>query len=120
MKRSTRVRGYDVMNVWSTSTSFLGYAYYPTDDKHRLATDGIVIQYGSVPGGPIENYNEGKTLTHEAGHWFGLAHTFQGGCTPTNDGVNDTPAQSSPASGCPEGRDSCDLPGLDPIRNYMD
>jgi hypothetical protein len=26
----------------------------------------------------------------------------------------------SPTSGCPEGRDSCPSPGLDPIHNYMD
>ena len=38
----------------------------------------------------------------------------------TNDLVADTPAQSSPTSGCPEGRDSCALPDIDPIHNYMD
>ena len=32
----------------------------------------------------------------------------------------DTPAQASGSEGCPVGRDSCSLRGLDPIHNYMD
>ena len=32
----------------------------------------------------------------------------------------DTPAQSGPTTGCPEGQDTCPAPGLDPIHNYMD
>ena len=32
----------------------------------------------------------------------------------------DTPAQASPTNGCPEGKDTCPAPGVDPIHNYMD
>ncbi len=116
----TRQGGADALNIWLVDFKYLGIATFPWDYARQPGIDGIRVNYGSLPGGPIRNYNKGETATHEAGHWFGLYHTFQGGCTEPNDEVSDTPAQSSPTSGCPAGRDSCPLPGLDPIHNYMD
>lgn len=77
------------------------------------------------------SYGLGRTATHEAGHYFGLYHTFQGGC---NDGdssppgpitVNDTPPQQSSTGGCPNvtscatGPTSCGG-AYTPFYNYMD
>lgn len=119
-RSQTRKGGADALNIWLVDFNYLGIATFPWDYPRNGKVDGIRVHWDSLPGGSIANYNLGETATHEAGHWLGLYHTFQGGCTATNDEVADTPAQSSSTSGCPEGRDSCDLPGLDPIHNYMD
>ena len=119
-RKKTRKGGAGALNMWLVDFDYLGIATFPWDYARNPGVDGIRVNYRSLPGGEAANYDLGQTATHEAGHWFGLFHTFQGGCTTTNDEVADTPAQSSATSGCPEGRDSCDLPGLDPVRNFMD
>jgi hypothetical protein len=119
-RAATRQGGADTLNIWLVDFKLLGIATFPWDYVTAPEIDGVRVHYGSLPGGPITNFNLGKTASHEVGHWLGLYHTFQGGCTELNDQVTDTPAQAGPTSGCPEGRDSCELPGLDPIHNYMD
>ena len=120
-RKATRQGGANALNMWLVDFKYLGIATFPWDYARNPGVDGIRVNVGSLPGGPIANYDEGKTATHEAGHWFGLYHTFQGGCTATNDEVADTPAMSEPTSGCPAGKDTCvDNAGPDPIHNYMD
>ncbi|HRP54301.1 MAG TPA: M43 family zinc metalloprotease, partial [Fluviicola sp.] len=124
------------MNIWlcNISGGILGYAQFPQSPLGGMgcatpaaATDGVVFLYNSIGKSSVTGfpgpYNEGRTATHEIGHWLGLRHIWgDGGCT-VDDYCNDTPVAAAANYGCPSGTNSCTAApdqGLDMIENYMD
>jgi len=115
------------MNVWvvrsinlNGQTNVLGYAYFPFPNQ-SFVVDGIVIRHDQM--GEIGTaVAGGRTLVHEAGHYFALQHTFNEGCF-VGDNCADTPPVAEANFGCPLNSNSCsnDIPDLpDQIENYMD
>ncbi|WP_228852723.1 M43 family zinc metalloprotease [Aegicerativicinus sediminis] len=117
------------LNIWTVKFSNvdnLGFSQYPGGNPE---TDGVVINYlnfGSDDDPNVtleEPYHLGRTTTHEVGHFFGLYHIWEGkNCNGTNDGIDDTPPQSTETFGCPDPvPDSCpDDEFPDMIENYLD
>ena len=113
----------------------LGYSLFPWQRRTHKTLDGVTISEVSLPGGKAVGYNLGDTVIHETGHWMGLLHTFEGGCSD-GDGVFDTPAEASASYQCLEGRNTCPVvfdpvanayvavddgpANVDPIHNFMD
>jgi hypothetical protein len=122
-RQAKRALAVDVphrLNIYSCKPGALGWAVFPQSLREDNPQHGIVIHYGSVPGGYLSAYNLGGTADHEVGHYLGLYHTFQGGCGPPNDYVDDTPFEMTANFGCPASRNTCADSGDDPIHNYMD
>ncbi|WP_310556105.1 PKD domain-containing protein [Flavobacterium sp.] len=116
------------------SSSVQGFSTFPNTTS---IFDGIVMKYTAFGDfntcgcNTLDPFSSsGKILAHEVGHYFGLYHTFEGGCSGANlatcstsgDLVCDTPPVIQPNRGCPIGIDTCSdyLNRPDDINNYMD
>lgn len=113
------------LNVWicDLSGSTLGYATFPDDGVKD--EQGVAVDYASLPGGAATGFNQGKTLTHEIGHYFDLYHIWgddNGACTGT-DNIDDTPNQSNSTTtfqtGMVTDRCTSTAPGI-MYQNFMD
>lgn len=112
------------LNMWSCNMGggILGYAQFPGGSA---SSDGVVILYSafgtSQAGASEKNYNEGRTATHEIGHWLGLRHIW-GDRRCGNDYVDDTPLHDAANYQCPGAghRSLCTGAPLEQYMNYMD
>ena len=125
----------DYLNFWvcDLGSSLLGYATPPGGNPSQ---DGVVCGYQFVGKPPANTFNgpfnKGRTATHEVGHYLGLAHTFQSGCSGTSpsncatsgDDICDTPPTANSNYGCPSmTQNTCTETPVDQNdqhMNYMD
>ncbi|MCB0396715.1 MAG: T9SS type A sorting domain-containing protein [Flavobacteriales bacterium] len=138
------VANYDnsrYLNIWvvdairpagAIAGTVMGYAKFPNNATPGQF-DGIVIRSdvfldNTVNGNNFQpswpQYQAGKILVHEAGHYLNLYHTFQStsSCGDPNDAthgdrVDDTPVTTEPARGCNAANSTCS--GVQ-IENHMD
>lgn len=125
------------LNMWSvsfTDTTLLGYAQFPNASGLQglnasggsANTDGVVANYSTFGCAAYNDgsfilvapYNQGRTMTHEVGHWLGLRHIWGDGSCAT-DYCADTPIHHTSNGGCPVVQ-NCSNNGNEMVQNYMD
>jgi len=130
----------EVLNIWvvDLQSGFLGAASFPWSEAvggldsisimaatFPLGIQGLAIDYRAFGAGQEydldERFNEGKTATHELGHFLGLHHPWGllQDCI-NDDFCDDTPEQSDFYFRCPGPTESSCSPGeiLD-LSNFM-
>ncbi len=114
------------LNIWVVNKSgAAGYSAYPWSGS--AATDGVIVGYNYV--GKVGtftnnwNYQKGRTVVHEVGHWLGLVHIW-GDATCGSDLVADTPTHEKANGSCPAfphvSMCAGSAPNGDMFMNYMD
>jgi PKD repeat protein len=117
------------LNIWVCSVVASGaaaYAYYPGSAPSQNA-EGIVSRsdYVGTIGSSSGGYRA-RTMTHEIGHYFNLAHTWGNSNTPglasncnIDDGVTDTPVcRGVTGTSCNLNQVSCS--DTDNVENHME
>ena len=109
------------LNIFVRNIGALGFSPRPgRGDGDGVTVDNNAFGAGAGCAGvsPSAPYDGGRTLTHEVGHYFSLDHIWGGGCS-NDDGIADTPDQSTSNGGCP-GASASSCGSLDLHMNYMD
>ena len=118
------------LNIWVVRTmenGVAGYAYYPSSvEGTGFWRDGIIIRHNYI--GDIGTGTPGlsRALTHEVGHWLGLAHPWGSTNDPgllsncsIDDGIADTPNTIGWTT-CNLNGMSCETDELDNVQNFME
>jgi PKD repeat protein len=131
-------------NMWVVNTinkgpgvGVAGYAQFPffAGGFNSASTDGIMVihnEFGNIGTSSPGQTPNVTTSTHEAGHWLGLYHPFQGdSCDNEGDGIAETPTTYFVASTTEPLRNRCNIPNFnscatdnpdlpDQYENFMD
>jgi len=119
------------LNIWvvkSMRDGVAGYAFYPSDvDGSSFFRDGIIILNQYIGNSGTSNDNNSRALTHEIGHYLGLAHPWGSTNDPGvscdgDDYIEDTP-KTKGYDFCPATLTEATIctPGVvENYQNYMD
>ncbi|GKY90429.1 hypothetical protein MPSEU_000016700 [Mayamaea pseudoterrestris] len=120
MKQTLKVAGKNVLNIYicdSSTSDSRSWSSYPLQSGDVY--DGVVIRNTALVPALDKKETAIQNIVHETGHFLGLLHTFEGGCSPkvwnlklgeddtpvimhlSGDDVADTPAHSGPTNALP-------------------
>ncbi len=115
------------LNVWvvnSMENGVAGYAYYPTSvNGMNFFRDGIMIRHNYIGSIGTASVLNSRALTHEIGHYLGLAHpwgnTNNPGVSCGDDGIPDTPVTRGSTT-CNLALAQCTQGVVENVQNFMD
>ena len=96
--RSLHQGDYQTLNIYLVETAAGGVCSFPDGSGEPISQDLLDFD-GCFVSLEVGRSPTSGTLAHEIGHWFGLMHTFQGGCDGNGDYCDDTAPQSGPSHG---------------------